>query len=75
MSDHERQHLCRMLNQIAANFAFEPDARQAAAAVANHVNRFWSAEMRALVKQAATEPGHALDDIARSALALVNTPD
>jgi formate dehydrogenase subunit delta len=41
-------NLVRMLNQIAANLAHEPDP---AAAVANHVELFWDPRMKRLIQE------------------------
>ena len=43
------EKLVRMANQIAANFDYGPDKEKVAAAVADHLTRFWTPAMRALV--------------------------
>ena len=46
MPHHERDHALQMLEQICANFIWEKDQGAAAAAVASHINRFWTPAMR-----------------------------
>ena len=55
MSQHELQHAVKMLEQIAANFAWDEDQERAAGAVASHIKRFWSPEMRRMVAAAAAK--------------------
>jgi formate dehydrogenase subunit delta len=43
MSDTELQHLVAMANDIARNFAFQPDTQEQ---VANHLARYWAPSMR-----------------------------
>ena len=43
------EKLVRMANQIAANFDYGPDKEKVVAAVADHLTRFWTPSMRALV--------------------------
>jgi formate dehydrogenase subunit delta len=43
------EKLVRMANQIAANFDYGSDKEKVAAAVADHLKRFWTPEMCALV--------------------------
>jgi formate dehydrogenase subunit delta len=43
------EKLVRMANQIATNFDYGSDKEKVAAAVADHLTRFWTPEMRALV--------------------------
>jgi formate dehydrogenase subunit delta len=52
MSTHELDHALKMLEQIAANFAWDDDPDRAAAAVASHLTRFWAPDMRRLVIEA-----------------------
>jgi len=52
MSSHELEHALKMLEQITANFAWDEDAERAAAAVAAHIKRFWTPDMRRMVVQA-----------------------
>ena len=43
------EKLVRMANQIAANVDYGPDKDKVVAAVADHLTRFWTPEMRAAV--------------------------
>lgn len=52
MSTHELDRAVKMLEQISANFAWDEDPERAATAVASHVQRFWSPEMRRMVTEA-----------------------
>lgn len=61
-------NLVRMLNQIAANLAHEPDP---AGAVANHVDLFWDPRMKRLIRAHGREglsetAAAALDRLARA---------
>ena len=42
-------YLVRMANDIGSFFASEPDATVAAAAIQNHLKRFWDPRMRAQI--------------------------
>lgn len=42
-------YLVRMANDIGAFFASEPDPQAAAAAILNHLKRFWDPRMRAQI--------------------------
>jgi len=43
------EKLVKMANQIAANSDYGPDKGKIAAAVADHLTRFWTPEMRAAI--------------------------
>ena len=62
-------NLVRMLNQIAANLAHEPDP---AWAVADHVELFWDPRMKRLIR-ANGDAG--LSETAAAALALLTRAD
>ncbi|MBK6286509.1 MAG: formate dehydrogenase subunit delta [Pseudomonadales bacterium] len=68
MGQHELVHLSRMLEQIAANFCWESDQERAAAAVAAHIKRFWSPDLRAQVVAAATSGSISPGPVARAAI-------
>jgi formate dehydrogenase subunit delta len=69
MSHNEPAEI-RMVNDIIVNFGYLP-TEQAAAAVANHVKRFWDPRMKSrLVELAAADPEH-LDPVAVAAAALL----
>lgn len=62
-------NLVRMLNQIAANMAYDPDP---AGAVANHVELFWDPRMKRLIHAHGRE---GLSDTAAAALAQLANRD
>jgi formate dehydrogenase subunit delta len=62
----QHEHLVRMANQIAANFAVMGDM-DAVAATADHIAAFWAPRMKRSVLD---EPG-GLSPIARAAVALL----
>ena len=71
MSRDEPARLGHMAGQIAAFFRHLP-ADEAAAAIAGHINQFWSPRMRrALLAPRQPEP---LDPLVRRALPLVRLP-
>jgi formate dehydrogenase subunit delta len=43
------EKLVRMANQIAANMDYGPDQEKIAAGIADHLRRFWTPSMRALI--------------------------
>ena len=45
----DTEKLVKMANQIAANSDYGPDKGKIAAAVADHLTRFWTPEMRAAI--------------------------
>ena len=71
MSGNEEalNHLIRMANQIAANFAFEADPDVAATAVASNMRRFWSPSMRQSLREQSQLPNADLSDLALRAAA------
>ena len=68
MGTHELDHALKMLEQIAANFAWDEDRERAATAVASHIKRFWSPEMRRMVVEASTAGEVELSELARGAV-------
>jgi formate dehydrogenase subunit delta len=68
MGRHELAHLTQMLEQIAANFSWESDEERAASAVAAHLRRFWSPEMRAQVVSASAAHDIELSPLAGAAV-------
>lgn len=60
-----------MANDIGAFWAAEPDKSEAARNVANHLKRFWDPRMRRQIVAHYREGGAGLDDIARSAVAML----
>ena len=64
----DRQTLVRMANDIAAFFAADPDPEQAAAAVADHLRRFWEPRMRGEILAHLQAGGGGLHPIAEQAV-------
>ena len=65
------ERLVSMANDIGAFWAAEPDKSEAARNVANHLKRFWDPRMRRQIVAHYREGGAGLDDIARSAVAML----
>jgi formate dehydrogenase subunit delta len=64
--------LVKMVNEISAYFASEPDAEQAAKDVAAHLRRFWEPRMRRqIVSYYEERRGAGLSDLALRAVALL----
>lgn len=67
------ERLIQMANSIAQFFEAQPDRMQAAAGVAEHMQKFWEPRMRQqLLSVAATADGDALSPLVREALTRVN---
>ena len=60
----------RLVNNIAIQFHYLP-ADQAAAAVANHVKRFWDPRMKTRLFELAAAGGEGLDPVALAAVTLL----
>ena len=60
--------LVHMANQIATNFAYLPDQEQAAARVADHLQRFWDPTMRSEIVEHFNAGSADLSEIARLAV-------
>lgn len=60
--------LVAMANDIAAFFASEPDRSTAAAAVANHLTRFWDPRMRRQIVAHQQAGGQGLSKVASAAV-------
>lgn len=65
------EYLVRMANDIGRFFAGEPDRNEAARGVAAHLKRFWDPRMRAQIVAHYRAGGEGLEDIVRSAVALL----
>jgi len=63
------EYLVKMANEVGAFFATEPDAEQAANAVAGHLRRFWEPRMRAQIMAHQATGGAGLSDLALKAVA------
>jgi formate dehydrogenase subunit delta len=60
-----------MANDIGAFWLAEPDKTEAAKHVASHLKRFWDPRMRRQILAHYREGGAGLDDIVRSAVAML----
>ena len=60
-----------MVNDIGAFWAAEPDKKEAAKSVASHLKRFWDPRMRREIVAHYREGGAGLDELARSAVAIL----
>ena len=65
------ERLVSMANDIGAFFDAASDKKQAAASIANHLRRFWDPRMRRQIVAHYREGGVGLNDIVRSAIALL----
>ena len=65
------QRLVSMANDIGAFWAAEPDKKEAAKNVAGHLKRFWDPRMRREIVAHYKEGGAGLDELARSAVAIL----
>jgi len=65
------ERLVSMANDIGAFWAAEADKKEAAKNVASHLKRFWDPRMRREIVAHYREGGKGLDDLARSAVALL----
>jgi formate dehydrogenase subunit delta len=64
--------LIKMVNEISAYFASEPDAEQAAKDVAGHLRRFWEPRMRRqIITYCQQRHGAGLSDLARRGVGLL----
>ncbi len=61
--------LVRMANQIAENFEYGADKHKAAEGTVDHLRRFWTPEMRALIVQYSRQDQNDLSEIAALAVA------
>lgn len=58
----EIEHLVKMANQIAENFAFAGDADKQLAGVVDHITRFWAPSMKQHLFEFAEQGGEGLSD-------------
>ena len=65
------EHLVSMVNDIGNFFDAEPDKAEAAKSVANHLRRFWDPRMRREIVAHYKQGGEGLNDVPRSAIALL----
>ena len=68
MASTEISHLVKMANDIAANLGFHEDA---AARIADHIQRYWTPRMRKLLLEYANTDGSGLSDKLRPALKIL----
>ena len=69
MTQSQLDHLIKMINQIATNNLYNDDLEQAAAKVANHVQRFWAPPMKQEIFRYAANDGSKLSPVVQMALA------
>lgn len=62
-------NLVRMANRIGDFFAALPDAAEAQAGIAGHLQRFWEPRMRRQIVEHVERGGAGLDEIVRQAIA------
>jgi formate dehydrogenase subunit delta len=65
------EHLVSMANDIGNFFNAEPDKSEAAKGVANHLRRFWDPRMRREIIAHYKSGGEGLNDVPRSAIAIL----
>ena len=65
------ERLVTMANDIGAFWAGDPDKTEAAKNVASHLRRFWDPRMRREIITHYREGGAGLNDIVRSAIAIL----
>jgi formate dehydrogenase subunit delta len=65
------ERLVAMANDISAFFAADPDPREAARSVANHLRRYWDPRMRREIVAHYGAGGEGLQDLSRAAVALL----
>ena len=65
------ERLIAMANDIGAFFNADPNKDEAARNVANHLKRFWEPRMRREIVAHYRDGGAGLDDLVRSAIALL----
>lgn len=63
--------LVRMVNDIAAFFASEPDPNEAARAVAGHLKRFWEPRMRTAIVSHYHAGGEGLTPLAKAGVSVL----
>lgn len=66
-----KDHLVKMLNEIAAFFAGESGPEQAPADIASHLKRFWEPRMRREIVAHYQAGATGLSDMARQAVSLL----
>jgi formate dehydrogenase subunit delta len=69
MSEHDAAEI-RLANKIAVHFGYLP-SEQAAAAVADHVTKFWDPRMKKRLFEVAAADPEGLDPAAAAAVALL----
>ena len=66
---NEAAHLVKMVNQIAANFAFHEDAAER---LADHLRRFWAPSMQESLARLLAEGEAELDPLVSKALEVLD---
>ena len=65
----DTDNLVRMANRIGEFFAAMPDAQEAQAGIAGHLQRFWEPRMRREITAHVDRGGAGLSEIVRQAIA------
>ena len=65
----DTDNLVRMANRIGEFFAAMPDAQEAQAGIAGHLQRFWEPRMRREIVEHVERGGAGLSEIVREAIA------
>ena len=71
MAGTELQHLIKMMNQISDNMALTENDEQAAAKVADHIERFWARSMKEKIISYARSDGEMLKEMSMEAIRLL----
>jgi len=72
MHQSQLDHLIKMINQIASNNLYNDNVEQAAAKVANHIQRFWAPPMKQQIFNYAASDGSKLSPVVQQAIAQMN---
>ena len=72
MSNVELEHLIKMINQIADNFAVSEPDDKSATNVATHIKKFWAPSMIDIITGYAQNDGDGLNPLAIKALGLIS---
>ena len=67
----EIEHLIKMANQIAENFAFSGGEESQVAAVVDHLTRFWAPPMKQHLLEYVEQGGEGISEPVLSALAQI----
>lgn len=68
---NEIEHLIKMANQIAENFAFSGDEEKQVAGVVDHLTRFWAPTMKQHLLEYVGQGGEGVSEPVLTALARI----